>query len=167
MTDEDAERGAGAVASMALLGEIAWLLMQAPPHRDWPLGEVARAFLAPAAHGQLRIWRRGARPVGVAAWAWLDAPREAAFLKGVWSPGPDDWRCGSRPVAANLVAPFGDGARIALELRRSVFPGLTVRALRIDAHGRPTREVAYPPYIAGRPVARPVRQRTAPAAALA
>lgn len=165
MFEHDAERGAGAGARMALLGEIAWLLMQAPPHRDWPLGEVARGFLAPAAQGQLRIWRRGARPVGVAAWAWLDAPREAAFLTGDWSPDPGDWRCGPRPVVTNLVAPFGDAARIALELRRTVFPGLTVRALRVDAEGRAVRAVAYPPYVASLPAARPVRQRTASAPA--
>ena len=55
----------------ALLGDITWLILHSPLHRSLTMDSIEALFLVPAQIDQLRIYRRGTRPVGLVTWAWL------------------------------------------------------------------------------------------------
>jgi cytolysin-activating lysine-acyltransferase len=126
------------------LGEIVAVLLASPDHRAMALEALEPTFLAPLALGQLRIWRRGARPVAVATWGWLSAAAARAHVETGAPPGPEDWRSGDALWFVDLVAPFGDGRAVAQELRGLIIPPSGVAfGVRRRPDGAAPRVVRY------------------------
>ncbi len=123
----------------AQIGEAASLMGQTPLYARRSLAEIGDLLLPPLLAGQLRIWKRGGTPVGLATWAWLDAATEAAVLHAGHTLAPAEWSCGDRPVVMDLVALHGDGFTIARDLSRTVFTGREVHAVRRNHDGQARR----------------------------
>lgn len=108
-----------------LLGEICWLILHSPLHRALSMDSIERLFLVPAQLDQLRMYHRGARPVGLVTWAWLSPAAEAAHLAGERPLAPQEWRSGPQLWYPDFIAPFGDLAAIVRDARRVIPPGQT------------------------------------------
>ncbi|MGF1660745.1 MAG: toxin-activating lysine-acyltransferase [Rubrimonas sp.] len=143
MTEAPDAPGAAA-ERFALLGEALWLFAHAPLQGGFPLAEAAKLLTAPLSLGQFRIWRRGARPMGIATWALLsDEIAEAALREG--RPlEPQDWRSGGRVVVADFVAPFGEARAMVADLRRNALRGRDIEAARRAPDGSLRRVARYP-----------------------
>lgn len=128
----------------ALIGEAVSLLAQTELYGSRSLSAIGDMLLPPMALGQIRIWRRGVRMVGLATWASLDPETEVAVLEGDHALAPQAWACGPRPVVMDFAAPYGGGFAMGRDLLRSTFPGQAVRALRRAADGTPKRIVQFP-----------------------
>ncbi len=127
-----------------IMGEALSLMAQSELHHDRGLEDVCHLIL-PAMHlGQMRIWRRGQAPIGLALWAYLDEEREIAVLRREHVLTPDEWNCGDRPVVVDVVAPFGDGFHISRDLVRHVFPGIAFTAARRSSDGQLRKIVQFP-----------------------
>ncbi|WP_269582470.1 toxin-activating lysine-acyltransferase [Roseibium sp. Sym1] len=139
--------------TFAMLGEATALMAESDLHKERSIAEVGGLILPPLMLGQLRIWRRGAMPVALATWAWLDETTEEAVLHRDHVPAPDEWNNGSNPVVIDFIAPFGDGFHVARDLKRTVFPERALRSVRRDAQGHALRIVQHPGLDqSGRPV---------------
>jgi cytolysin-activating lysine-acyltransferase len=106
--------------AMLQLGEVTWLLLNSPGYRDGDLRLVEEMFLRPLLLDQLRVYRRGSRPVGLASWAWLGPDAEARYLE-TGRLEPEDWQSGSRLWFTDFLAPFGD-VRAVTAAARAVIP---------------------------------------------
>ncbi|GAB4511933.1 MAG: hypothetical protein Tsb0019_07920 [Roseibium sp.] len=130
--------------TFAMLGEASALMAESPLHKDRSIAEVGGLILPPLMLGQLRVWRRGGRPIALATWAWLDEATEEAVLHQDQTPAPGEWSNGDNPVVIDFIAPFGDGFQVARDLKRTVFPDRALRSVRRDADGHVLRIVQHP-----------------------
>ena len=128
----------------AVIGEAMTLMAQCALYRDRSLEDVCQLILPPLNFGQMRIWRRGRMPVGIATWANLDEEREINVLRRDAHLAPEEWNCGDRPVVMDVIAPFGDGYAIARDLTRSVFQDVAFTAARRNADGSLRKVVQFP-----------------------
>ena len=128
----------------ALLGEALWLFAHAQLQGGFPLTEAAKLLTPPLSLGQFRIWRRGARPMGIATWALLNDDIAEAVLREGRPIEPQDWRSGPRVVVADFVAPFGDARAMVADLRRNALRGRDIEAARRGPDGRLRRVSRYP-----------------------
>lgn len=126
------------------MGEIAWLLRHAPPYDRADLELVEALFFRPLALGQLRLWRRGDRPVALGTWAWLDAPTARRHVETGEPLAPDAWRCGETLWFIDVIAPFRDGRAVARELTRLIPPGRQGYGVRRGVNGAARRVARYP-----------------------
>ncbi len=132
------------VSEFTVLGEALTLMSQCGLYRDRDLAEFSELILPPLAIGQVRVWRSGQMPVGLATWAYLDADTETAVLNEGRALAAEEWNSGLCPVVMDFVAPFGNGFNMARDLTRTVFPGVAFRAARRSADGRLTKIVQFP-----------------------
>ncbi len=132
-------------ARLHLLGEMTWLLMQSDLHRGLSLASVEALFVVPAGLGQVRVWRRGDRPVGLAVWGWLSEEAEAAHLAGERVLAAEEWRSGERLWFTDFVAPFGDLSAIVRDARRVIPPGGVARGARRGPGGEVRRVLTLHP----------------------
>lgn len=112
-----------------------WLLLQSDLHRRLALEDVEALFLVPLSLDQVRIYRRGSRPVGLVTWAWLSAEAEASHLAGERPLAAGEWRSGERLWYPDFIAPFGDLAAIVRDARRIIPPGTVARGARRGPDG--------------------------------
>ena len=131
-------------SEFTVLGEALALMAQCDLYRGRSLDEFSQLILPPLALGQLRIWRSGGLPVGIATWAYLDAETESAVVDCDQPLSPEGWNCGRLPVVIDFVAPFGNGFKMARDLTRTIFPGVAFRAARRSSDGRLTKIVQFP-----------------------
>lgn len=114
---------------MERLGEAVWLMLRSPGYRQADLARVEALFLTPILLDQLRVFRRGSRPVGLVAWAFLDEEAEARYLRtGVL--GSRDWQGGTRLWFTDFLAPFGDVRSITKAACSLIPPGQTAYGTR-------------------------------------
>lgn len=133
-----------ALPEFTVIGEALSLMAQCDMHKDRSLTNFSQLILPPLSFGQMRVWRRGRVPVGLATWANLDEAREIAVLREGYILAPDEWNCGDRPVVMDVVAPFGDGFSIARDLTRSVFQDVAFTAARRTDDGALRKVVQFP-----------------------
>ncbi len=131
-------------SEFTMLGEALALMAQSDLYAGRSLEGFSQLILPPLALGQLRIWRSGGLPVGMASWAYLDAETEQAVMELDQPLSPEAWSCGQRPVVMDFVAPFGNGFRMARDLTRTIFPGIAFRAVRRSGDGRMKKIVQFP-----------------------
>lgn len=127
-------RNAPTSAVMERLGEAVWLMLQSPGYREADLSRVEALFLMPLMVDQLRVFRRGARPVGLVAWAFLTEEAEARYLRiGTLAPG--DWTGGARFWFTDFLAPFGDVRALTRAACAFIPPGQTGFGTRRNPDG--------------------------------
>lgn len=128
--------------AMERLGEAVWLMLQSPGYRDADLSRVEALFLTPLMLNQLRVFRRAGRPVGLVAWAYLDAEAEARYLEtGLLAPG--DWQSGPRFWFTDFLAPFGDVRALTRAACGFIPPGETGHGTRRNPDGSLRRITAH------------------------
>ncbi|MCE0829055.1 toxin-activating lysine-acyltransferase, partial [Buttiauxella sp. A2-C2_NF] len=62
-------------------------------------------------------------------WAWFDEDAEQRYLTRLPLPQENDWRCGNRMWAIDLVAPFGHTRQMINLVLSELFPEHCFRAL--------------------------------------
>ncbi|CCJ57065.1 cyclolysin-activating lysine-acyltransferase, partial [Bordetella bronchiseptica MO149] len=128
----------------AALGNIAWLWMNSPMHRDWPVHLLARNTLAPIQLGQYILLRCNGVPVAYCSWALMDADTELSYVMAPSSLGGNAWNCGDRLWIIDWIAPFSRDDNRAL--RRALaerHPDSVGRSLRVRRGGDTARIKEY------------------------
>lgn len=115
-------------------GEITWLLRHSPGYEDADLSRVEALFFHPLMLDQLRVFRKGGRPVGLVAWALLSPEAEARYLADGMLRA-EDWRGGDRFWFTDFLAPFGDVAALTRAARRFIPPGQVGHGTRRNPDG--------------------------------
>lgn len=133
-----------------LFGEIIWLLDRTPGYRDAAVRDVCAMFLPPAELDQLRLYRRGPRPVALGVWAWLDPDAAARHVETGAPLRPEDWRSGDALWFIDVVAPFGDGLAVGRDLLRMIPPGGEAFGVRHRGPDGRGRVVTYRPAVGRR-----------------
>ncbi len=121
-------------ALLQRMGEITWLLRHSPGYENADLERVDALFIQPLLIDQLRVFRKNERPVGLVAWAFLDAEAEARYLTdGTLRAG--DWRSGQTFWFTDFLAPFGDVAALTRAACQFIPPGQVGRGTRRNPDG--------------------------------
>ncbi len=131
---------------MERLGEVVWLMRNSPGYESADLDRVDALFLQPLLLDQLRVFRKGPQPVGLVAWAYLNAEAEDSYLKHGYL-SATEWRSGDRFWFTDFLAPFGDVAALTRAACRFIPPGQTGFGTRRNADGtvrRITRHRHFP-----------------------
>lgn len=126
-------------------------MLQVPQYRGADLTRVEALFLKPLMLDQLRVYRRGTKPVGLISWAWLSEQAEAEYLKS-GAIGPEDWQSGSRLWFPDIIAPFGDIKQITRSTRSIIPTGTYGYATRRNADGSVRRIAKYASFNAKLPL---------------
>ncbi len=129
-------------ATTSLIGEMVWLYSMSELHRDWPIHAIHHWIMPAIKHSQLRVYRKGSRPVGLVTWAWMSEDVEAAYVRNVLNLKPEDWKSGNRGWILDYIAPFGDAFRIGQDLKTTVFANDMGRFLRAKK-GSDTMKISY------------------------
>ncbi|MDZ5650024.1 toxin-activating lysine-acyltransferase [Nitrospirillum sp. BR 11828] len=119
-----------------LFGEIVWLLTQSPLHRHLKLADLEWLVMPPLLAEQVRIYRDGAKPVGVVTWGYLSEEAEARLTAGE-RPQVADWKSGDRCWIIDLVAPTATAEnllapRMLDDLRQTALKGKTFKLQQTD-----------------------------------
>ncbi len=132
----------GAHAASAILGEMVWLYSLSELHREWHISAIHQWLLPAIGHKHFRVYRKGAKPVGMLTWAWLSAEVETAYVHNPSSLRPQDWKSGDRLWLLDLIAPFGDARQIVSDVRSTIFKDEVGRFLRAKK-GSDTMKIMY------------------------
>lgn len=119
-----------------LLGAATWLLMASPLHRHVFICDFEWMVLPALQSGQFMLWRRNGEPAAFATWAFLSQEREARVLSGVTRLAPSEWNCGPDAWLIDLVAPFGGGEQLLVDLKKRHFEDRPLYVLRRGEEGR-------------------------------
>lgn len=87
-------------SSTAVLGDVAWLMMESSWYRGHAVKDFARLVMPPIGHKQFRLFHEGNVPIAFLSWAMLSPDAEGRFLADPFSLEPADWSSGD---AAYLV----------------------------------------------------------------
>jgi cytolysin-activating lysine-acyltransferase len=126
------------------LGQVVQLMLRSPAHRHLFLADLEWLVLPPLALRQCRVVRKKqengvAAPVAYISWAWLSEKTEqrisASGMGGIRLQG-DEWNAklrgdeDARPWIIDVIAPFGGADKLIDEVKKNVFGGAKVKALR-------------------------------------
>lgn len=132
--DEQAvAEGAGLTAGQ-VLGEVAWLMSQSPPHRSIPLGALTWLVLPAIQLNQFKLHRVGNKPWGYISWAFLVASIVDRLKNGNLQLAPGEWKSGPELFLVDLVAPFGGAQELIGEVAKN-FPDLPLKSVARNAEG--------------------------------
>lgn len=127
-----------------MLGKLAWLWMNSPLHRDWPVELLSGFALPPIELGQYLLLEREGMPVAYCSWAHLDSRAEAACMLDASHIALADWQCGDHLWFVDWVAPFGKADSLELKNRLAdKFPTSVARALRVKRGSRTGRVMEF------------------------
>ena len=113
-----------------LIGEITSLMISSDLHIIYKLKDIRDIFIPAVDANQFRIYHNKAGfPVGFVCWAFLSDDIDKLYTEGKYKLKPVDWNSGANGWIIELIAPFGHGKQIMLELRRKIFPNKRGKAL--------------------------------------
>lgn len=140
--------GGGQRSNSAILGDIVWLMLQAPMYRKWSLAGVERYVLPAIHHRQFRLYHRGDIPIGYVSWAKFSDAVEKEYIAGKYALKPEDWIGGDNVWIVDCIAPYGDINSIRMHMRKERPYGGTgiVKGIRPFHDGRGQRVVEFGPY---------------------
>lgn len=133
---------AASVSNVALFGEIVWLYSFSSIHQKWPISKVHQWIVPALKHRQLRVYRRGDRPIAYVSWAKMSKEVEEAYVLNPSGLRPEDWVSGPRIWFVDWIAPFGGTREIARDIKHNVFPNDVGRSLRMR-EGNSTLQINY------------------------
>src|SRR5262249_4088361 len=134
-----APEGAGKKVS-EVLGEIVWLMSQAPPHKQFFISDLEWLVMPPVLLQQFRLFYDQAKPIGVAFWATVDAEVEGRLAAGTTRLRPQDWKSGDRLWVVEVIAPFGGAEEMVKDLKAKVFPQREIKFLAVGVKGREVKK---------------------------
>lgn len=118
-----------------VLGGVLWLAQYSPLHQRYATGRLLRRVLPSLELNQYRYYSQGGRPIGFVNWAWLDDQTSARFAQGDYDLLPHDWQGGKTLWFPEIIAPFGHGTDIMLDLRTQFPEGTTGQAVYVNPDG--------------------------------
>jgi cytolysin-activating lysine-acyltransferase len=126
----------------AIVGDIAWLMMESAWHRARQVADFSRLVMPPTKHRQFRLFHEGNVPIAFISWALLSPEAERRYLDDPYCLAPEDWASGNAIYLVDFVASRNAIRKIAPYLRRdpliSVAP---VRGVRIRNDTRTIIEI--------------------------
>ncbi|WP_411877749.1 toxin-activating lysine-acyltransferase [Polaromonas sp. YR568] len=127
-----------------ILGKLAWLWMNSPLHRDWPVELLSRFALPPIELGQYLLLEREGMPIAYCSWAHLDSRAEADYMLNASNIALADWKGGDHLWFVDWVAPFGKADSRELKNRLAdKFPTSVARAIRVKRGSRTGRVMEF------------------------
>lgn len=117
------------------LAAVMWLAQYSPLHQRYPTGRLLRRVLPSLELNQYRSYSLKGRPIGFVNWAWLDDVTSARFAQGDYDLLPHEWQGGKNLWFPEILAPFGHGTDIMLDLRTQFPEGTTARAVYVNPDG--------------------------------
>jgi len=131
-----------------LLGQIYWLATHSKVHAGYSMATFHKQFTPGIRLNQFRLYQRNGVPIAFANWAWLSDELHERYRTTDYELRPQDWNTGKNLWFPELIAPFGDGKKIVLDLRnQEMFKGQKVHAHRVkrseDGSGVETRKAGY------------------------
>jgi len=127
-----------------ILGKLAWLWMNSPLQRDWPVELLSRFALPPIELGQYLLLEREGMPVAYCSWAHLDSRAEADYMLDASNIALADWKGGDHLWFVDWVAPFGKADSLEMKSRlEEMFPTSVARAIRVKRGNRTGRVMEF------------------------
>jgi cytolysin-activating lysine-acyltransferase len=119
-----------------VLGEVTWLMSQSPLHKQFFISDLEWLVMTPMMLQQFRLFYDQTKPVGVVFWASLSEEVEARLATGSARMRPRDWKSGDRLWVLEVIAPFGKGEEMVMDLTAKVFAEREMKMLAVGAKGR-------------------------------
>jgi cytolysin-activating lysine-acyltransferase len=107
-------------SSSAILGKIAWLMMESPWHRDRRVEDFARLVMPAIKLRQFRLFEDGERPIAFVSWARISSAVEPRFIDNPFSIMPEEWASGPQAYLVDFAVASGRLRQIARLLRQDV-----------------------------------------------
>ncbi|MCC7006586.1 MAG: toxin-activating lysine-acyltransferase [Ottowia sp.] len=124
--------------SIDLLGQIAWLWVNSPLQKDWPMHLLGTNVIPAIEHQQFLLLKQDDIPVAYCSWAFLDLAAEQRYLADAHGLSLRDWVSGDRMWLIDWVAPFGHSFALYRQMRARS-PLSIARAIRVDPEKKTAR----------------------------
>jgi cytolysin-activating lysine-acyltransferase len=104
----------------SILGQVMWLMMQSPLHRNLFLSEIEWRVLPAIAMGQSRLFRDDKKkPLAFVTWAFVTDEIAGRLQAQPARLQPNEWKSGERRLIIDVVAPFGGGEKFVAEAMKT------------------------------------------------
>jgi cytolysin-activating lysine-acyltransferase len=127
---------AAAVEKVSLFGQVAWLLLQYPPHEHRFVSDFDWMVMPAVQLNQFRLWQNNGMPIVYASWAYLNEAAEARIKQDIKKLVPTDWKSGETLWLIDLIAPFGGADEAVADLKATVLEGKTIKSLHPGTDGQ-------------------------------
>jgi cytolysin-activating lysine-acyltransferase len=122
---------------LALLGPAFWLFARDPHRRFTFVGDMDWRLMPPLVLDQCKLFAREGLPWAFVTWAFVSNDVHQRFLAHAPVIAPTEWKGGEQVWLVDVVAPFGDGEKVAREALHAIAPGKEGHAWIVDAKGTP------------------------------
>lgn len=135
-----------------MMGEMVWLLTQSPLHKHFALADLEWMIMPALLLEQFRVFRDGARPVGLALWGYLNEEAEKKVIAGGARLRPDEWKSGDRLWLVEVIAPFHTSEnkmieRMLTDLANGALKHKPFKFRMVDHNSAQARIVTIPPSV--------------------
>ncbi len=118
-----------------VLGEVVWLMMQSPLHKEFFLYELESMVLRPMALQQFQIYRNNNQPGAVVFWAKVSNEVEQRLMQGNARMKGPDWQSGEKYWVVDVVAPFGKAEEVLADVHKKIVPDGSLFYLKTNIQG--------------------------------
>ncbi|KQZ63106.1 hypothetical protein ASD54_01610 [Rhizobium sp. Root149] len=124
------------LGAMEALGSMTALALQSPLHRYWRISDIQANFLPALKSGQCKIYFDGPNdPIAFVTWALLDDAAHEKLLSDGVTPNAGQWSSGSYLWFIDIVAPYGDAAKVIRDMRENYFSGKNGYSIKRNLDG--------------------------------
>nr|P55124.1 RecName: Full=Leukotoxin-activating lysine-acyltransferase LktC; Short=Leukotoxin C; Short=Toxin-activating protein C [Mannheimia cf. haemolytica]AAA16443.1 PllktC [Mannheimia cf. haemolytica]prf//2117209A phlC gene [Mannheimia cf. haemolytica] len=124
-----------------LLGNITWLWMNSPLHREWSCELLARNVIPAIENQQYMLLIDNDVPIAYCSWADLSLETEVKYIKDISSLTPEEWQSGDRRWIIDWVAPFGHSQLLIKNV--SEIPDYSRQIYTLLSKTKRTGKIAY------------------------
>ena len=117
------------LAKVALLGPVAWLMMQQTASRHTLLSELEWRVMPALVLDQAKLYLKDDAPVAFASWARLSDAVVQRYKAAPHQLTAADWVSGDQIWLIDVFTPFGGAQDVLKDLREKVFAGQVVHQL--------------------------------------
>ena len=133
------------VKRLPAFGPIIMLYLQSAHRRFQFICDLEWLLIAPLMNEQCKLYMRKEYPFAYVSWAFLDEEAERKLILNGGKLRPQDWKSGEHFWLMDIVAPFGDAAKVLADIQQNEFPDRAIRLLVPDpATGGVTRRELKP-----------------------
>lgn len=132
---------------LPILGPAIWLYGRDDHKKYTFIAEQDWLLMPPIILDQCKLYTRDEIPWAFATWAFVNDEVNARLKSGLPKIAPHEWQSGTHAWIIDIVAPFGEREIMVEDLRRNIFKGTDVNALRTHNDGK--IEIIHYPAITG------------------
>lgn len=126
------------LAKLPILGPALWLYARDPVRKYMFVADIDWALLPAIVLDQCRLYTKGGLPYAFVTWALVSDAVEARLRSSEPKIAPHEWQSGPHLWVIDAVAPFGAVKDTLDELRQTLFPCRSMKAL-LPVPGGPGR----------------------------